>query len=418
MELALLGGKPIRSKPFAKWPIYSAEEVQKMKDVLSSLSWGGIKDGSEVWKFEQEFASFHGIEHAIAVCNGTCALMAAYTAVGIGPGDEVIVPSMSFISTATAATLLGAVPVFVDINPTDHCMRNDSISAAISPKTKAIVPVHIGGHPCDMDFIMDLAHRYNLKVIEDCAQALGAEWKGRKVGTFGDIGMFSFAETKNITSGEGGALITQDSGLANKIAELRNHGREFGMKYHHPSLGYNFRISEFHAGLLRVQLARLEEHLERKNKAGTYLAEAIDQLQLKWFKPLDWNVNMTKHGFFSFASRYIMEYFGDIPKGIFLKALLAEGIPVGHEDVAPFPIYENPIYSSEHNSKAYECRIQSCPNVQRAYREIVITGQSIHSSILLGEETDLDDYVKALSKINTHKRELQELSKQSGRILI
>lgn len=406
MELALLGGSPVRSKPFARWPLFTGAEVQKMQDVLASLSWGGVKEGSEAWQFEQEFAAFHNIEHAIAVCNGTCALMAAYHAVGIGPGDEVIVPSMSFISTATAASLLGAVPVFVDINRADHCISNEAIASAVSPRTKAIVPVHIGGHPCDMDYIMQLARTRNLKVIEDCAQALGAEWNGRKVGTFGDIGMFSFAETKNITSGEGGALITRDSELAARLAGLRNHGREYGMKYYHPVLGYNFRISEFQAGLLRVQLSRLEEQLERKNKAGAYLAKAIQSLQLPWFKPLEWNTGMTKHGFFSFASRYLTESFDGIPKGLVLEALTAEGIPVGREDFAPFPIYENPVYSGAEPSVKAACRIRPCPNVQAAYREIVITGQSIHSSILLGEENDLDDVVQALLKIHSCRREL------------
>jgi len=226
--------------------------------------------GPNVGKLEEEVASYHGLSHAVSVANGTDALLLALRACNIKEGDEVITTPFTFIATAEVVALLNAVPVFVDICPDTFNLDCSQIKAKITSKTKAIIPVHLFGHPADMDPIMKIARENNLKVIEDCAQAFGAKYKGQKVGSIGDIGCFSFFPSKNLAGyGDGGMVITKDKEIAERIKMLRNHGSS--KRYYHQLVGYNSRLDEIQAAIIRIKLKRIDEYNEaRRRNAGAY----------------------------------------------------------------------------------------------------------------------------------------------------
>jgi len=228
--------------------------------------------GPNVGKLEEEIAGYHGLPYAIGVANGTDALLLALRACGIKAGDEVITTPFTFIATAEVIALIGAVPVFADICPDTFNIDCSRIEEKITSKTKAIIPVHLFGHPAEMDTIMKIARRHNLKVIEDCAQAFGALYKGKKAGTFGDAGCFSFFPSKNLAGyGDGGMVITKDEQIARQVKMLRNHGSE--KRYYHDMVGYNSRLDEIQAAIIRVKLKRIDEHNEaRRRNAAAYCA--------------------------------------------------------------------------------------------------------------------------------------------------
>src|SRR5687768_37628 len=225
--LALLGGTPTRSKPFPTWPIFGREEEDGVLRALRSAKWGKL-DGGEVKRFEERFAAYCGAKHGIAVVNGTISLRIALMAAGIEAGDEVIIPPYTFFATASAVVEANATPVFVDIDRATFNIDPVAIEAAITKRTRAIIPVHLGGLPCDMDAIMAIAQRHGLVVIEDAAHAHGSAYKGRRVGSLGHMGSFSFQSSKNLTSGEGGIVTTNDDVLADRCCSIHNCGRIAG----------------------------------------------------------------------------------------------------------------------------------------------------------------------------------------------
>jgi dTDP-4-amino-4,6-dideoxygalactose transaminase len=251
--------------PMAK-PLIGEEEKQEVLRVLGS---GGLAQGSEVKAFEDGFAAALGVKHAVATANGTTALHLALLANGVGPGDEVITVPFTFIASANAVLYCGATPVFVDIEPDSFNMNPDLIEAAITPRTKAILPVHLYGNPADMPRIMAIAERHGLRVIEDACQAHGATIAGRTVGTFG-TGCFSFYPTKNITTAEGGIITTNDDEVADLARMLRAHGMR--RRYYHEMLGYNFRMTDVHAAIGVAQLPKLEEFTRRRQANAAYLS--------------------------------------------------------------------------------------------------------------------------------------------------
>lgn len=234
------------------------------------VSQGQFILGPEVKALEQELAAYCGAAHAVGVASGTDALELTLRACGIGPGDEVITTALSFFATAEVTALVGARPVFVDIDPATLTIDPAQVAAKVSPRTKAILPVHLYGHPCDMDALMPLAASRNLLVIEDCAQAIGAEVRGRKVGSFGAAGCFSFFPSKNLGAyGDGGMVVTNDQALAESLRRLRVHGSR--QRYHHDRLGTNSRLDELQAAILRAKLPHLEAWTEaRRTHAQTY----------------------------------------------------------------------------------------------------------------------------------------------------
>ncbi len=251
-------------------PLLDEEEKQAVWEVIDSR-W--LAQGPRVAAFEKAFAEFCGSEYAIATSSGTTALQAAVLALGIGPGDEVITSPFTFIASANAVLFAGAKPVFVDIDERTYNMHPGLIEAAITPRTKAILPVHLFGHPCDIEAIMEVAARHGLAVIEDACQAHGATVQGRKVGTFG-VGCFSFYPTKNITTAEGGIITTDDPELADRAQLLRNHGQR--ERYYHETIGYNFRMTEIQAAIGSVQLHKIEQFTAARRANAAYLASRLE----------------------------------------------------------------------------------------------------------------------------------------------
>jgi len=208
-KLALLGGKPLKADPFPAWPQYDERERQALMDVLESRLWWRTP-GTRTLKFEQEFAAYHQARHGIAVTNGTAALEISLAALGVGFGDEVILPDFTFVATASAVLSTGALPILVDVTSDTYCLDPNQVEERITPRTKAIIAVHMGGHPADLDRLPEIARRHNLWLLEDSSHAHGSEWKGRKIGAIGDAGTFSFQASKLMTAGEGGMIITNE----------------------------------------------------------------------------------------------------------------------------------------------------------------------------------------------------------------
>src|SRR6516162_8320563 len=208
-ELAVLGGRKAKTKPFPAWPTYDEKERRALGEVLESRIWWRTP-GTKTLEFERAFAAFHGARHGVAVTNGTAALEVVMAALRVGPGDEVIVPNFTFIATASAVLFAGALPVMVDVLPDTYCIDPDLVEAAITPRTKAIIAVHMGGHPADLDRLSEIAKKHGIALIEDSAHAHGSEWHGKKIGTFGVGATFSFQASKLMTAGEGGMIISND----------------------------------------------------------------------------------------------------------------------------------------------------------------------------------------------------------------
>ena len=261
-HLAINGGPRVREKAFPRWPVHGEAERKAILEVLESGQWGGVEQ-RVVPQFEEQFAALHQCAHGVTCTNGTAALEIAIRALGISFGDEVILPPYTFIASATAILLNQAIPVFVDVDPETYTLDPSKIEEAITPKTKAIMAVHIGGMPCEMDAILHIANKHNLAVIEDSAQAHGAEWAGQRVGSIGTVGCFSFQSSKNMTSGEGGIIVTNDQEVYDRCWSIHNVGRIPGGRwYEHPNLGGNYRMTEWQAAILLAQMGRLHDQMK------------------------------------------------------------------------------------------------------------------------------------------------------------
>ena len=272
--LALLGGKPVRNEPFCCWPVYGAEEEKSLLEVLRGGFWGGYNE--KVQEFETAFAALHRVRYAVSCANGTVALEAALRALGIQCGDEVIVPPYTFIATATAVLFCHGVPVFADIDPASLNLSPAAVEAAITPRTRAIIAVHFGGHPADLDALTAIAERHHLALIEDAAHAHGAAWRGTPVGNFGAAAAFSFQAFKLVTSGEGGVIVANPWALAEKLWSYCNHGRRKGKEwYEHVTLGTNYRMTGFQAALLSAQLARLPDQTRVRAENVRYFRQRL-----------------------------------------------------------------------------------------------------------------------------------------------
>lgn len=272
---------------------------EELANVIEAVRSGWISSrGRFIPEFEEKFAKYCGMKYGVATSNGTVALHLALKALGIGKGDEVIVPNLTFIATANAVSYCNAKPVFVDSHPDYWCMDPKKIEEKITRSTKAIIPVHLYGHPCDMGAIMDIAHDHKQYVIEDAAEAHGAEYKGKKVGSFGDISCFSFYGNKIMTTGEGGMCITDDDVLVEKMRILRDHGMNPYRKYWHDVIGFNYRMTNMQAAIGVAQLTKLDEFVEKKIQIAKWYTEGIKQIaederitlhpEMPWAKCVYW----------------------------------------------------------------------------------------------------------------------------------
>jgi dTDP-4-amino-4,6-dideoxygalactose transaminase len=336
-QLAIDGGPPTRTTPMPRWPSFSQDEIDAAAAVLRS---GAINywTGEEGRRFEREFAASVGCEHAIALANGTVALELALVALGIGPGDEVIVPCKTFIATASAVVMRGAVPVIADVDPDSQNITAETVAAVLSPRSKAIIAVHLAGWPCDLDPILNLARSRGLKLIEDCAQAQGARYKGRPVGSLGDIGAFSFCQDKIMTTGgEGGMLTTNDRELWDRSWSFKDHGKSWDAVYNRPatgifkwlheSFGTNWRLTEMQSAMGRVMLRKLSQWVEQRRANAAVLGrELAAHPSLRTVAPpSDVYHSCYKHYAFIRPERLRVGWNRDR----IVRAIQAEGIPCG-----------------------------------------------------------------------------------------
>ncbi len=388
--LAIHGGTPVRTAPFGGWPVWGEEEERALLAALRSGHWGSL-DGTFVTRLEQEFAAFQGARHGVACVNGTLALSVALKAVGIEPGDEVLVPPYTFIATASAALMVGAIPVFVDVDPETLLLDPALIDAAVTPRTRAIIPVHHAGSPADMDGVMAAARRHGLRVIEDAAQAHGAAWRGRPVGAIGDVGTFSFQSSKAINAGEGGMMVTDDPALEELLWSYRNVGRRKGGEwYEHVRLGWNLRLTEFQAALILEQMRRFPAQQAHRTESAAYLSSRLSEIP--GVEPLRVPDGVTAHSWYSYHFRWLGERDGGLPKLAFSAALKAEGIPNFHGYV---PLNRNEAVREE-VARLGGPEPVACPNAERAADHEVLM---LALPILMGSHDDLDQVAEAVAKV-------------------
>jgi len=381
--LAIDGGPKVRTKPFPPWPALGDEDVSTVADVLRSGRLTQLSGGA-VAAFEVAFAAWNGPAHCVATSSGTTAIHTALAALGVGPGDEVIVPAHTFIASATPVLHQRATPVFADVDPNTYCLSPESVAERISPKTKAIVAVHLNGHPADLDALLTLAAPRGITVIEDCAQAHGALYKGRKVGSLGRVGCFSFWEDKIMTTGgEGGAVVTEDDALAARIRRIRHHGEgpmEGERAYYHLELGYNYRMTSMQAATGLVQLRRLDGYLEARRRNAAYLTEWLPVLGV-----------VEPPAVAPYAVHSYYKYICRLPSGApapdiegFVRAVAAEGVPIQRRYPTPLP--RQPVFAGYDGPP--------CPVAERLAGELFTL--LVHPTLTTA---DLDDYVRAIGKV-------------------
>ena len=385
VQLAVDGGEAIRRTPFPAWPVLGEEDVAAAAEVLRS---GGLTSLTSrvVAEFEADFARYHGVRHALAASSGTTAIHLALAAIDLGPGDEVIVPAHTFIASATPVMHQRATPVIVDVDTDTFNLLPAAVEAAITPRTKAIIAVHLNGHPAPMDELSALAERHGLVLIEDAAQAHGALYKGRKVGTIGRMGCFSFWQDKVITSaGEGGAVITDDDALAERVARLRHHGEgptEGERKYYHLELGYNYRLSAVQAAVGRTQLGHLDEYLEARRRNAAYLTERLRALP-------EVQPPLVAEGCAHSYYRYVCKLRTDlvtVPIDRFQTAVAVEGVPCFCP--YPTPLNKQPVFLNAGYGQV------PCPNAE------TLVGQFFALPVQpTVQQRDLDDVVAAVEKV-------------------
>lgn len=390
-KLAVNGGTPVRTRPFPSWPVFGAEEENGLLSVLRSGKWNSTS-GSTVKEFEETFSHFQDAKYATCVVNGTLALVAALKAAGVGPGDEVIVPPYTFIASASSVVMVGAIPVFVDVLPETLLLDPNLVAAAITPRTRAIIAVHIAGCPCDLDGLTAVARQHNLRLIEDAAQAHGAAWNGRKVGAIGDLGTFSFQASKNLNAGEGGIIVSNDESLAEMAWSMANVGRiRSGGWYQHEHIGWNLRMTEFQAALLLAQMQRLPEQIARRGANARYLSRQL--VGIPGVAPTHQDHRVTAHAWHLFMFRYDPVLYG-LEKDAFLAALRAEGIPCAGGYVS---LNKNRALLREMGNILGQGAPAPtpCPVSEAAERDVIWLSQAM----LLGSEADMDDIAAALAKI-------------------
>jgi len=404
---AILGGQKLRTKGWPGWPMWNpATDEEQVLKVLRSGVWSRA---GVVTEFEKKWAEAIGAKRCLAVVNGTTALIAAMVQLGIGGGDEVIVPPYTFIATVAAVLQTGAIPIFVDTDPETFQIDADKIEAKITPRTRAIVPVHILGLPADMIKIMAIARKHNLLVVEDACQGWLAEIDHKKVGTFGNAGCFSFQNSKNIPIGEGGAIVSDDEAFMDRCYSYHNYGNSYGTMVGDVGSGTvipgtKLRMTEYQAAIGLAQLKRLEEQTTKRNENAAYLRSQIKKTP--GILPYKFNEKVTRAAFHLFPFRFKKEEFGGLIRGEFLKALSAEGIPCsgGYTTLNKMAYLENVLKTKNYqlmyppemlDYKKYMERNQ-CPVNDQLCEEAVWFGQNM----LLAEKSDMDDIATAIERIH------------------
>ena len=398
---AILGGQPVRTARFPSWPVIADNDERAWIEVLRSGKWNRL-DGNCARKFEETWAATLGAKHCLATANGTSALIISLNALGIGPGDEVIVPPYTFVATVNAVLMQYAIPVFVDTDPETFQIDARKIEAAITKRTRCILPVHLGGSPADLDAILAIGRKHNLPVLEDACQAHLAEWRHRKVSTLGALGCFSFQASKNLNAGEGGAILTNDTDLYNACQSFHNNGRgDTGSGFGYVRNGANLRITEFQAALLTEQLKRVEEQSRTREQNAAYLTSQL--AEIPGIRPARMYEGATRNAYHLYMFRYEKAQFADLPRARFLKALRAEGVPCSGGYT---PLNKEPFLKHTFDSRAYRAIYPAgqldawternhCPvNDQLCEQAVWFT-----QTMMLGPREDMDQIAEAVRKI-------------------
>lgn len=324
-DLAINGGKPYKEKPFPQWPVYDEREIKNVEEVIKSQNWWRVT-GTKVNEFERKFAEFQQCNYCLGVTNGTSALQLALDVLDIGVGDEVIVPAMSFISTGLAVINNNATPVMVDVDKDTYCMNVECFEKAITDKTRAVVPVHMAGNACDMDRICKIAKKYGISVIEDAAHCHGGEYLDKRLGSYGDMSIFSFQNGKLMTCGEGGALMLKDQDLYKRALVTQDVGRPIGDKvYKYVVRGENYRMNEFQAAILLAQMDRVDEYNRRREKNSALLDGLFEEID--GITPQKRSAGTTVFTHYMYMFSYDSKAFNGASRDMFVKCLIAEGIP-------------------------------------------------------------------------------------------
>lgn len=397
--LALLGGPKVRTRPFPAWPVFGEPEERRLLETLHSGKWGKLH-GNQVAEFEQRFAALHGCRQGIAVVNGTVSLRIALMAGGIQAEDEVIVPPYTFLATATAVLESNAVPVFADVSLETFNLDPAAVEAAVTPRTRAIIPVHMGGQVADMTALLGIARKHDLLLIEDAAHAHGALTTKGPAGSFGQMSSYSFQSSKNLTCGEGGIVLTSNDRLAEACRSIHNCGRlESGAWYEHHVMSGNYRLGEFQAAVLNAQLDRMIEQTETRDRNGRWLAERLSRIA--GVHPQVRPADCTRHSYHLFLMRLDADAFG-APREAVLEALRAEGIPISSGYA--LPLYRQPLflnrafgpYLPQARERLDYGKVQ-CPNCELICGE---QGAWLEQSVLLGSTDDMQDIVNAFEKVH------------------
>jgi perosamine synthetase len=420
-NLAILGGTPVRSKdrPWPKWPYVDLNMVNSLLATTNSGKWcrtsGGFESGSTkgpVDAFEAEYAKLYGVKRCVAVNTGTSALNCAVEALDIGAGDEVITSPYSDIGTIDSIMVSRALPVMADLDPESYQLDPDEVEKRITENTRAIMPVHIMGVPCNMERIMAIAKKHNLLVIEDSCQAHFAEYQGKKLGTIGDLGCFSFQVSKAIACGEGGAVVGNDEERMAMVYAIQNKGSRPGQG--HIRIGPKYRMTEFEGAILMGQLPGILERFEIRNKNADYLSSRLKNFP--GLVPQKQYEGTTKSGYYKYALSYHKEHFNNADRSKFLKAIQAEGIPLSAYVTMGFH-RDNGWQSYLLNLKVYQkmyspARLKKYrdefdyPNCDKVCAEVVILEGPGH---LLGTREDMDDIINAVMKVYENRDKLNSI---------
>ena len=413
-ELAILGGPRTRTEPYPQWPVWDQREIDIVTEVIKSGRWGGYPyPGPKTAELAKKFAELQGGGYAVPMANGTVTMEVALRAAKIGWGDEVIVPAYTFQATASAPISAGAIPVIVDIDPSNYCLDPKAAEAAITPKTRAIIPVHLGSNMADMDAVMALAEKYDLIVIEDCAHAHGAKWNGRGAGTIGHFGSFSLQSSKTLTTGEGGILLCRTPELAARAASIIDCGRPHAlgggpedatMDY---QVGGNYRLSEVAAALALVGIERFPAQAKEREAMAAYMDEALSEIP--GIRLLKRDPRHTTRSFYRYIFAINPQEFG-MEHDLLVGALNAEGVEswMGYEAMNNYTLFQpqkSKLAVPSAFPEYFDFENMSLPEAQRACE---------HEAVWLDENVfrvgpkGVDDAVEAIKKIQRNAEELNQ----------
>lgn len=393
--LAINGGRPTRTSPYP-WPVHGVEEERLLLDVLHSGRWSF--DGPKEAELARAWCDYLRVPYGLLVSSGTVALEIAVEALSIQPGDEIIVPALTWTAPARAIVKAGATAIFVDISPDDWCLDLDEVERALTPRTRAIIVVHTYAHMADMDRIGALAAAHNLAVIEDCAHAHGSAWKGRPAGTIGDIGCFSFQQSKTQTAGEGGLVVTSDVLLADRLYGLKNCGRRRTLDSQW-GFGGNYRMTEFQAAILLAQLSRLDDQLDAKLDNVASFEERVSLIA--GITPLRCRPEVSRRNLFGLSLRVDIDHFAGVPTPRLTAALAAEGLPVflPHGVIYRSPMWVSGVSQPRWNGRGQE-RLGLLSRCPRAEEISARGGLVVAHEAFLGPRANVDDLVTGFERVS------------------